>query len=644
MIPYYDGFVGDIIPEAGKREGCFQVLGKIERVNDTTIHISELPIKKWTQDYKVFLESMMNGDPIKKIEPEIKDFKENHTDTTVSFTVTCSKEAIDKFEMEPKGLLGKFKLTGSVSTSNMHFFDKEGRITKYNTPEDILLEFFKLRIDFYERRKVLLLQKLRREQKILRNKARFIEEVCSGDLLINNRKQALILADLHDRGYDTIEKEDEKKDLSEEESMSEDDTSDAGLTKGYEYLLGMKIWSLTFEKAEELRKQLALKSSEVEALAGKAPSLLWLEDLDEIEIALDELAADKAEAAKEEGKAQRKAKKVQAGRNKKSANRKRKEEWDSDDDEDGDSEPSDLSDRENSAPKQRHVSKKPVVRTTAIKAPVANKEPSGPTDITIERPNNALKTSKSKAVHSNAEFELSVLENSAPVKETLPKKPVAPRATIKVAVTKNPSSESLDQRHQQPQHKRALEMSTSAVASSPKYPKIGDSDDDSDLGISTSLADRMKSKFTTSSPPKTLNVKSKSSFEESESEPKDEFDLDMSEFQPASVTPAKKKAVVRAAKPLIQKSGTAGKKGGPRATAKKVRAKGVVTKPTTKATTTKPPTRNAKSSSDSEDAFDQSLKHENASTQVARRATAARARAKVIYNVDLSDEDDSDFE
>jgi DNA topoisomerase-2 len=90
----------------------------------------------------------------------------------------------------------------------------------------------------------------------------------------------------------------------------------------------MKIWSLTYEKAEELRRQLEEKVAEVQNLEATAPSQLWISDLDEIEITLDERASDMAKAAKEEGKAQAKARKVQAGRNKKAGNRKAKQEWD----------------------------------------------------------------------------------------------------------------------------------------------------------------------------------------------------------------------------------------------------------------------------------------------------------------------------
>jgi hypothetical protein len=41
---------------------------------------------------------------------------------------------------------------------NMMLFDAEGHIKRYDSPEDILREFFDLRLQFYERRRVGLLQ------------------------------------------------------------------------------------------------------------------------------------------------------------------------------------------------------------------------------------------------------------------------------------------------------------------------------------------------------------------------------------------------------------------------------------------------------------------------------------------------------
>ena len=378
MVPSYYGFTGDIIPGTGQKAGSFSIRGKIERTSDTTLLITELPLKKWTQDYKVFLESMMVEGKTK--EADIKDFQENHTDTTVSFTINATKEKIDEFEKEKNGLYGKFKLTGSISTSNMTLFDQEGRIVQYKSPEAILSTFYEIRLEYYERRKELLLKKLRREQKMLSNKARFVEEVCSGDLVVSNRKRADILADLKERGYDVLEKEDEEQSAEDEESDVEADTpTDAELARGYEYLLGMKIWSLTYEKAEKLREEVAEKTQAVANLEETAPSQLWVDDLDAIEEALDERDTAMEAAGLQDEKAQKKNKKHQAKKAAaKKSKKKAKGEWDSDlesDDSDEDVVMSDSDDEFAPKPKARKVpaAKKTVKKSVAPKPKPAPK-------------------------------------------------------------------------------------------------------------------------------------------------------------------------------------------------------------------------------------------------------------------------------
>jgi len=327
MMPFYSGYSGDVIPETGIREGSFIVRGKIEVVDDSTILISELPVKTWTQNYKVFLESLLisNG----KSESDIKDFKEDHTDTTVSFTITASKEKIDSFAHVKDGLYGKFKLLGKLHTTNMHMFDELGRIIKYHNPLEIMTSFYSTRLDFYGQRKDLLLLVLRRDLKILSNKARFVEEVCKDDLIINNRKRKEILYELQDRGYDLFDGKKEKGDeSSESDDFLEDNATDGELARGYEYLLGLKIWNLTFEKVEKLRQQVKDKEVTVIELEATPLSKLWENDLDTIEDILDERDEEIELCAEEERKAQKKnsasrSKKLQ--KNKKNAQKKKKE-------------------------------------------------------------------------------------------------------------------------------------------------------------------------------------------------------------------------------------------------------------------------------------------------------------------------------
>ena len=370
-------FFDQIIPETGKRAGSFICNGKIERTNDTTLVISELPIRKWTQDYKVFLEEMIAGNGKKA--PEIKDFKENHTDTTVSFTITADKEQIDEYEKDKKGLPGKFKLVGTISTSNMVLFNTEARLVKYDTPEDIFATFYDLRLDYYDRRKNLMVANLRMDQRKLANKARFVEEVCEGNFIVSNRKRTQILRELNEKGYETFNKDgkaiDGAESPDEEEEAVDETSSDADLAKGYEYLLGMKIWSLSFEKAEELRAQLEEKTTTLTALEATSPSEIWLNDLDAIEVAMDEREAAMDEAVLDEKRAQKKNAKHQQAKKKtqkKSQNKKgkKKDAWDSEMEDDTD-DAGDQFDEDSDieviavAPK----AKKPTARARTIKPP-----------------------------------------------------------------------------------------------------------------------------------------------------------------------------------------------------------------------------------------------------------------------------------
>merc|ERR1719238_1155224 len=93
ILPWYKGFGGAITAVPGD-EGKFEVSGHIQKKDDKTVEITEIPVRKWTQDYKEFLEGMMPGE--KKTEESaghtIEDFREYHTENTVHFVVTLTRE------------------------------------------------------------------------------------------------------------------------------------------------------------------------------------------------------------------------------------------------------------------------------------------------------------------------------------------------------------------------------------------------------------------------------------------------------------------------------------------------------------------------------------------------------------------------
>jgi DNA topoisomerase II len=62
--------------------------------------------------------------------------------------------ATDVEKAEEKGLVEFFKLTNKINTSNMICFDFDGKIKKYNSAEEIIEDFYPVRLSYYQKRKV----------------------------------------------------------------------------------------------------------------------------------------------------------------------------------------------------------------------------------------------------------------------------------------------------------------------------------------------------------------------------------------------------------------------------------------------------------------------------------------------------------
>ncbi|KAK2637028.1 hypothetical protein Ddye_031820 [Dipteronia dyeriana] len=305
MHPWYRGFRGTIEKTASKEVGAtYTVTGIIEEVNDTTLRIKELPVRRWTQDYREFLESITQ-----QSDSFIDGFRQYSDDTTVHFEVFLSEEKMMLAKQE--GLLKKFKLTTTISTSNMHLFDSKGVIKKYDAPEQILEDFFQLRLEFYIKRKKILLENLELDLLKLENRVRFILGVVSGEIIVNNRKKADLFLELQQKSFTPFPKNSKSVeppvagaiDETEETEENAEAVSSNGVVKAgdYDYLLSMSIATLTLEKVQELLADRDKVNNEVDDLRKSTPESLWLKDLDALEIQLDEL--DQADArAEEEGK------------------------------------------------------------------------------------------------------------------------------------------------------------------------------------------------------------------------------------------------------------------------------------------------------------------------------------------------------
>ncbi|KAJ9575916.1 hypothetical protein L9F63_007228, partial [Diploptera punctata] len=302
LIPWWKNFTGAVEPLVDQR---YIIYGEISMIAENKLEITELPIGTWTQSYKEsVLEPMLHG-PNDKTPPSISDYKEYNTDTTVKFIVTMNPDKLRAAEAE--GLHKFFKLQTTISLSSMCVFDDNGCMRKFESVEEILREYYKVRLEYYNKRKQYLEGMLKAESLKLSNQARFIVEKCDGTLVVENKKKKEMIEELKRRGYDADPVKDWKMKQNKEEALTEmmdqdsnsqlEDEEADGVANPYNYLLGMSMWSLTKEKKDELLKNRDEKLQELKILQAKSPEALWKEDLHAFLEELDKVEAKENEDA-----------------------------------------------------------------------------------------------------------------------------------------------------------------------------------------------------------------------------------------------------------------------------------------------------------------------------------------------------------
>ena len=243
IFPWYRGFKGTIERES---EHKFITTGCWRLATPTSIEITELPIGKWTQVYKEFLETLMEAN-------EIIDYKNNCDDQKVSFTIIMQKSVIDTL-IGNNEIIKKLKLTSSINTGNMHVFDNECRIRKVDSPEEIIYRFYHIRKQHFVKRKEYLITTLQSQLELLDSKIKFIKLVIEEKIVVFNKKRDTIVAQIESHKLLKIE-------------------------NSYDYLLDLKLWSLTAEKIQDFEKNSNQMRQQVTTLQSTSISEMWKSEL-----------------------------------------------------------------------------------------------------------------------------------------------------------------------------------------------------------------------------------------------------------------------------------------------------------------------------------------------------------------------------
>ena len=260
FMPYYEGFSGSISKISDNK---FLVKGKYEKVGPDKIRIVELPIGTWLDDYKEYLEQLTESvdKAGKKITPVIKDYDDMSSDTIIDFIITLQKGLLDELESTVSengcnGLEKMFKLFTTNTTTNMHLFDAEDKLKKYENVCEIIDDYFDTRLQMYEVRKNYLIMAITEELVLLSNKVKYIKEVLEGTVDLRRKKKDEVSAMLLEKGYNVI-----------------DEDAD------FKYLTKLPMDSVSQENVEKLENDHQNKMVELDNVKSTTIQQMWLKEL-----------------------------------------------------------------------------------------------------------------------------------------------------------------------------------------------------------------------------------------------------------------------------------------------------------------------------------------------------------------------------
>ena len=289
LLPYYKGFKGEIIPLKDK----FLIKGIYTKVDENTIHITELPIGMWTENFRKLLDELMgegtssgtkkstvegakkkSADGAKK-QPAliVKDYTDMSNDAAIDFTIVLQNGVLAELESKIDKIKGvnlvytTFNLATTLTTSNMHLFDAVGRLRKYSSIVEIIDEYYITRLELYQVRKNYLIDKLTNELIIIENKVKYIREVLASTIDLRRMSQDAVYKLLSDKEYMLID-------------------------NNYYYLTRLAMDSVTDEKIADLENKYESKRIELDEVSMLSIENMWLKELDILSQELDKLNQD----------------------------------------------------------------------------------------------------------------------------------------------------------------------------------------------------------------------------------------------------------------------------------------------------------------------------------------------------------------
>ncbi len=242
LTPWYRNFKGTI----EKQETNKWITRGVYTVTNNKILVTELPIGTWTDDYKNFLDKLETNNVI-------LSYINASSETDVSFTIKVSIETLNEWNND-KSICKNLKLTSHLSANNMYVFDEKNQIVKMESAEEIIYQYWRIRNDYYGKRKVNIVKNLQSELNVLNSKIRFINDIIENNIEVFRKKKDYIINQLEAKKYIKIK-------------------------DSYNYLTEMQIDSFTEETINKLSKKQNELNDKLQVIKNYTLEDFWKKDL-----------------------------------------------------------------------------------------------------------------------------------------------------------------------------------------------------------------------------------------------------------------------------------------------------------------------------------------------------------------------------
>jgi len=246
LRPWIKGFHGTFerSPDSPR---SWSIRGSYTVKNTSTVEVTEIPPSFTYEKYESYLDGL--------VEKGVLSSYDDHSSDRVNYILKFPRTNLA--DLQKRNRLDDVLKMREGEGENLTTLDENGKLKVFERAEEIVSYFVEFRLGYYARRKARLLADLTRQLDVLDAKARFIDAVIKGRIVVANEKKPDIVKAIEKEG---IPKQDE----------------------GYDFLLSMPIWSLTQEKYLELQRKLDEVMKERDRVSKTAPEDFYRQDLREL--------------------------------------------------------------------------------------------------------------------------------------------------------------------------------------------------------------------------------------------------------------------------------------------------------------------------------------------------------------------------